>query len=147
MKENHDRKGVENHLHENGDLVWLSMTSIFLRHPSQRGQMVPRFIGPVKIINMMAPHAVSLQLPANLNVHSTVSVVLIKPFFKRRSQEAPPVVINGIEEFELEAWRFCKYLQFAHGMRSPVLSQYYLRSMEIMLRSKFPTLANLISTQ
>ena len=103
MKLTHNKKGITDHLYEIEDLVWLSMKAISLRHPSQRGKMVRRFMGPVKILKMMGPSTVSLLLPAILNVHSTVSVVLIKSFFKRHNQNPPPVVINGIEEFELKA--------------------------------------------
>jgi hypothetical protein len=103
MKHNHDKKGVTSHLYKIGDLVWLSMKTISLRHPSQRGKMVPRFIGPVKVLKMVGPSAVSLELPPNCQVHSTVSVTNIKPYFFRQNQEVPPVIIDGIEEFELEA--------------------------------------------
>ena len=52
---------------------------------------------------MMGPNAVSLEMPAHLNVHTTVSVSLLKPFIRRENQEPPPVQINGVEEFELES--------------------------------------------
>ena len=103
MKHNHDKKGVTNHLYSIGDEVWMSMKTLSLRHPSQRGKMVPRFIGPIKVLKMMGPNAVSLDFPDHMNIHSTVSVSLLKPFIRRENQEPPPVQINGVEEFELES--------------------------------------------
>ena len=64
MKVSHDKKGTKNHLNEIRLWVWLSIEPISLRHPSQGGEMVPRFIGPVKVLHMCRPNAVSLNLPA-----------------------------------------------------------------------------------
>ncbi|KAK6299880.1 hypothetical protein J4Q44_G00299130 [Coregonus suidteri] len=41
--------------------------------------MAPRFIGPFKILSIVNPCAVKLQLPASLRVHSTFHVSQIKP--------------------------------------------------------------------
>jgi hypothetical protein len=79
------------------------MKDVSLRHPSQRGKMVPRFIGPMEVIKMVGRNAVQLNLPKALKIHSTVSVAKIKPFFARQNQIVPPVVINDLEEFELES--------------------------------------------
>ena len=42
-------------------------------------------------------------MPANLNVHSTVSVAFIKPFFCQQNQPVPPLKIGGFDEFELKS--------------------------------------------
>ena len=103
MKAIHDKKGIATHCYNTGDKVWLSMKDVSLRHPSQRGKMVPRFIGPMHVIRMVGRNAVKLNLPSTLQIHSTVSVAKIKPFFARQDQVVPPVIINDLEEFELES--------------------------------------------
>ena len=103
MKAIHDKKGIATHCYNTGDKVWLSMKDVSLRHPSQRGKMVPRFIGPMDVIKMVGRNAVQLNLPSTLKIHSTVSVAKIKPFFARQNQIIPPVIIDDQEEFELES--------------------------------------------
>ena len=107
MKAIHDKKCIATHCYNTGDKVWLSMKDVSLRHPSQRGKMVPRFIGPMEVVKMVGRNAVQLNLPSALKIHSTVSVAKIKPFFARKNQPVPPVIIGDLEEFGLE----CKALR------------------------------------
>jgi hypothetical protein len=103
MKESHDRKIVEQHLYEVGQLVWLNIRNISIRHPSLRQKLLPKFLGPLKILEVIGRNAVKLDLPTALRVHPTISVSLIKPFMARAGIAVPPVVINGELEWELEA--------------------------------------------
>lgn len=57
----------------------------------------------MKVLKMVGCNAVTLDLPANLNVHSTVSVAFIKSLFRMQNQPVPPVQIGGFDEFELES--------------------------------------------
>jgi RNase H-like domain found in reverse transcriptase/Reverse transcriptase (RNA-dependent DNA polymerase)/Integrase zinc binding domain/gag-polyprotein putative aspartyl protease len=104
MKERHDRdRGSNVHLYEVGQLVWLNVKNISIRHPTLRQKLLPKFLGPIKVIEVVGRSAVKLDLPAALKVHPTISVSLIKPFMARAGIEVPPVVINGELEWELEA--------------------------------------------
>jgi hypothetical protein len=103
MKERHDRNVVEQHLYEVGQSVWLNVRNISIRHPSLRQKLLPKFLGPLKIIETIGRSAVKLDLPAALKVHPTISVSLIKPFMARAGIAVPPVVINGELEWEIEA--------------------------------------------
>ena len=55
------------------------------------------------LLPLNCTNALSLDLSANLNMHSTVSLVRIKAFFCRQNQQITPLKIDRIEEFELEA--------------------------------------------
>ena len=103
MKQTHDKKGVRYHLYQTGDRVWLSYKHISLRHPSKRHKLVPRFYGPVSVLEMVGQNAVRLDLPRNLKVHSTVPVALVKPYKERVGVSSSPVTIDGNLEFEVEA--------------------------------------------
>jgi RNase H-like domain found in reverse transcriptase/Reverse transcriptase (RNA-dependent DNA polymerase)/Integrase zinc binding domain/gag-polyprotein putative aspartyl protease len=103
MKANHDKKVVSDHLYEVGQYVWLNIRNISIRHPSLRQKLLPKFIGPLKIIEVIGRSAVKLDMPAAIKVHPTISVSLVKPFMARAGTQIPPVVINGELEWEIEA--------------------------------------------
>ena len=66
-------------------------------------KLLPKFLGPIKVIEVIGRSAVKLDLPSALKVHPTISVSLIKPFIARAGIAVPPVVINGELEWEIEA--------------------------------------------
>jgi hypothetical protein len=104
MKEFHDRKGTTSHLYEAGQMVRMSLRNVALRHPSLRHKLVPRYIGPIKVLETVGRNAVRLEMPASLDkIHPTVSVSLLKPFMVRAGLPAPPVNIDGELEWEVEA--------------------------------------------
>ena len=103
MKVYHDRRVKDLHLYEEGTEVWYDLRDIRLRHPSRRGKLLPRFVGPLKILELIGRSAVRLNMPASLPVHDVVSVSMIKPFQARRANQLPPVNIDGLEESELKS--------------------------------------------
>ena len=103
MKEYHDARGVVTHLYEVGQLVWLNVKNLSLRHLNRRHKLMPKYVGPMKVLQLIGRNAVVLDLPASLKVHPTVSVSLIKPYKARLGVAAPPVIVGGEEEWELEA--------------------------------------------
>jgi len=102
MKLAFDSKRRNPHLYEPGAQVWFSLKKVSLRHPSFRHKLVPRYIGPVNILETVGRSAVKLELPAGLKIHPTVSVSMVKPYYKRPGSEIPPVTLNGLEEWEVE---------------------------------------------
>jgi hypothetical protein len=101
MQESHNSRGVTPHLYQTGQKVWMSMKHVSLRHPSQRHKLVPKYYGPVSVLEMVGPNCVRLDLPESIKIHDVVNVVLIKPFIERAGQEAPPVNISGQLEWEV----------------------------------------------
>ncbi len=102
MKEQHDRKGVLENLFTAGDLVWFNVKNLSLRHPSRRQKLLPKYMGPIKVLELVGRNAVKLDFPEALSIHPTVSVSLVKPFRARPGQSAP-VVIDGELEYIVEA--------------------------------------------
>ena len=100
MKESHDKRGTSLHLYGDGDLVWLIVRNVALRHPSMRHKLVPKFLGPMKVLEVVGLTAVKLDLPESLGIHPTVSVSLVKPFMVRPGMTLPPVNIDGELEWE-----------------------------------------------
>eukprot|EP00079_Xenopus_tropicalis_P034016 XP_017947787.1 PREDICTED: chromodomain Y-like protein [Xenopus tropicalis] len=89
-----------------GDLVWLSTRHIKLHCPSKKlGQ---KFLGPFPIIQQINDVAFKLKLPASYKIHPVFHSALLKPVTKnsfpgRTIVPPSPVVVEGSEEFEVEA--------------------------------------------
>ena len=49
MKERHDRRVTSEHLYEVGQLVWLNVRNISIRHPTLIKKLLPKFLGPLKV--------------------------------------------------------------------------------------------------
>ena len=101
MKEQHDKKLTANHLYEPGDRVWFNIRNLKLKHPSTRLKFLPKFMGPLLILEVVGRSAVRLDFPTGMQIHPTVSTSLVKPFHPRTDHQLPPVNIEGIEEFEV----------------------------------------------
>ena len=102
MKMAFDGKKRNQHLYQMGDKVWFNIRNISLRHPTMRHKLVPKYLGPVVILETVGRSAVKLELPAALKIHPTVSISLVKPFHSRKGCSPPPVQIAGIEEWEVD---------------------------------------------
>ena len=102
MKERFTIKGTSQPLYELGEMVWLSVKNLSLKHPSRRHKLLPRYVGPLKIIGLVGTTAVTLDLPTALKIHPTVSVSQIKPYYPRTGIQLPPVTIDDNLEWELE---------------------------------------------
>ena len=103
MKEQHDKNVKARHLYAVGDKVWFSLKYIKLKHPSLRGKFVPRFLGPITVLETVGPNSLKLDFPVGMGIHNTVSSSLVKPFRGRWNNQYPPVNIQGIEEFEVDS--------------------------------------------
>ena len=100
MKLAYDKKGVHLHLYEVGHYLWLSMRNISLRHPQMRHKMVPKYVGPLEILETFGRNTVRLDLPESLKLmHDVVHVSLVKPYFPRAGATMKPVQINGLDEW------------------------------------------------
>ena len=64
---------------------------------------MPRFLGPIRILELVGRSAVKLDLPLSLKIHPTVSIQLVKPYVARDGADLPPLWIGGEEEWEIEA--------------------------------------------
>ena len=101
MKQQHDKKVRASHLYESGDRVWFNVRNLKLKHPSSRHKFLPKFMGPLQVLETVGRSAVTLDFPKGMQIHPTVSTSLCKPFNPRTAYQLPPVNVEGFEEFEV----------------------------------------------
>lgn len=94
-----------------GDQVWLSTSNIKLACPSKK--LAPRFMGPFPVKRKINEVSYELTLPDSLKIHPLFHVSLLKPavpdpFPGRGTRPPEPIVIDGNEEFEVEAILDCR---------------------------------------
>jgi hypothetical protein len=105
MKATADKRRTE-HTVTVGDMVWLDSRNIAVKHTGSR-KLLPRKLGPFKVVKQINPVAFRLELPATMaKVHPVFHASLLFPYKDGgRKQPAPPPVVleDGAEEFEVEA--------------------------------------------
>jgi hypothetical protein len=106
-KESYDAKTKDPPLFKVGDLVWLSRKHISTNRPSSK--LDYKRLGPFKILEVVgeAKSAYKLELPVQMRIHPVFHVSLLTPYKAntipgRQQAPAPPVVIDGNEEWEVE---------------------------------------------
>ena len=84
-----------------GDLVWLSIKNLYLHG---KKKLLPRYVGPFQITQVINPVAVKLLLPASMKIHPVFHVSLLKPVTPGTRLSKPPtsVTIEGHQEFEVK---------------------------------------------
>ena len=91
-------------------MVLLSSRNLQLSGPQKLAQP---FIGPFKITQVLSPLTYRLELPSHLRIHDTFHVELLKPYNsplpgQPSSTPAPPILIDGEPEYEVEALLDCR---------------------------------------
>ena len=61
MKVSHDRQVKATHMYQIGQMVWLNVRNISVRHPSLRQKLLPKFLGPVRILELLGRSAVKIR--------------------------------------------------------------------------------------
>lgn len=83
-----------------GDMVLLSSKNIKLKHPGSK-KLLPKWIGPFKIIKQVNEVAFKLDLPANMGrYHPVFHASLLQPYRHDGSTQPPPAI--EVEDGELE---------------------------------------------
>ncbi|KAJ9511436.1 hypothetical protein QJQ45_029906 [Haematococcus lacustris] len=86
---NQDRREVH---YKVGQMVLLSTKNMRLK-PGKARKLLPRFVGPFKVLGLVGQVAVNLQLPASMSrLHSVFHVSLIKPYTGTDVGFMPPPV-------------------------------------------------------
>jgi hypothetical protein len=89
-----------------GDAVWLEAKNLAL--PYQTRKLAPKRHGPFVITKEVSAVAYQLQLPPAWTIHDVFHASLLTPYHKTKEHGSnfsrpPPEVVNGEEEFEVEA--------------------------------------------
>jgi len=122
MKKQADKKRGKVEEYRVGDLVLLSTKDLKWQMKERRTEkLTERFVGPYKIKRIISTNAVELELPRTAKIHLVVNVSRIRRYKEQvqgqKKQPAPPVIIEGEEEYEVEKvmnkrkkWGRWKYL-------------------------------------
>ena len=91
-----------------GDRVWLEGKNLKL--PYQNLKLAPKRFGPFSITRVISPVAYQLDLPPSWTIHNVFHAGLLSPYHESTQYGAnfprpPPDVIDGEEEYEVEAIR------------------------------------------
>ena len=103
----HTAKKFANVKFEVGDLVLLSTENLNLQLPSKKFQ--PRYIGPLKILQIRGENTVVIEVPPRLRrLDPLQNVQYLRPYKTRPTElgpqrvELPPELVEGVQEFEVE---------------------------------------------
>ena len=100
MYANNKRRDVEPF--KVGTQLLLSTKNVRLKNPGAR-KLLPKWIGPFKVIKQVGKVAYQLDLPSNLKLHDVFHVSLLQEYRADGTvQPPPPILIEGEEEFEVD---------------------------------------------
>jgi hypothetical protein len=91
---------------QEGEEVLLSTKNLHLRRVGDKGsspKLLPKWVGPFKILKAIGKGAYRLELPDTMRVHPVFHVSLLKTFLSNGGVRPPdPIIIDGEEEFVVE---------------------------------------------
>ena len=89
---------------EVGQRVLLSTKNLRIAKSNLTKKLLPRFIGPFKVLKEVGKQAYELELPPTMKMHDVFHVSLLKPYHQTGTYQPPPITIllDGEEEFEVE---------------------------------------------
>ena len=87
-----------------GDKVLLNTKFLSLQHPSRRNKLIPRWIGPFVVENLVGKTALKLKLPKNVSLHPTVHYSICRHYKERDNlfRAPPPLLVGDDLEYEVE---------------------------------------------
>ena len=117
------------------DSVMLSTAN--LRAKGRSAKLLPRFIGPYKVLEVINPVAYKVDIPSSLRIHNVFHVSLLKPYidgaeaFPDREQvlRPPPEDLNeeGEELWEVEEIVGKRRRKVKKGRRTRMVTEYLVK--------------------
>lgn len=91
----------------------------------------PQLVGPFRILERIGRLAYRLELPDNMLIHDVISVAHLEPAtdpqadpYQRHRIQAPAVVVDGYEEFEIEKLLQKRRIRRGHGWSTQYLVRW-----------------------
>ena len=131
-----------------GDSMLLSTKNIRLKNPGAK-KLLPRWIGPYKVVKKVNKAAFQLGLPEGLRIHDVFHVSLLRPYDSDGAvQPPPPILFEGQEEFEVDRileHRDRRLRKRGHQRISQPLAWLWARAQLLGARGKPPGLHSVIA--
>jgi hypothetical protein len=88
-----------------GNKVLLSTKYLNPKHSKKYRQLLPKWIGPFEVVQVVGPVAYKLKMYPGLRVHPVFYVLLLEPYRKsdRVQPPPPPIEMEGALEYEVES--------------------------------------------
>jgi hypothetical protein len=98
-----DKNRVEKTL-KVGDKVLLSTKYLNLKHSKKYRKLLPKWIGPFEVVQVVGPLAYKLKMNLGWRVHPVFHVLLLEPYMEsgRVQPQPPPIEMEGALEYEVE---------------------------------------------
>jgi hypothetical protein len=110
LRLNKDRKPLQtsvsvDQVYEVGDKVLLSTKCLNLKHREPSRKLLPKWIGPFEVVQVVGPVAYKLKMNPGWRVHPVFHVSLLEPYREdgRVQPPPPPVEMEGALEYEVES--------------------------------------------
>jgi hypothetical protein len=99
-----DKRRVDQ-VYKVGDKVLLSTKYLNLKHSESSRKLLPEWIGPFEVVQVVEPVACKLNMNPGWRVHPVFHVSLLEPYRKdgRVQPPPPPIEMEGALEYEVES--------------------------------------------
>ena len=100
--------------------VLLSTKNLYIKKGSTK-KLLPRYIGPLTVIEKINEVAFKLDLPKKLRMHNVFHVSLLRPYIEGKHPRSPPIpeILKG--EFEYTVDQIIKHSLVPDGKKKPAL--------------------------
>ena len=99
-----DKRRVDQ-VYKVGDKVLLNIKYLNLKHREPSRKLLPKWIGPFEVVQVVGPVAYKLKMNPGWRVHPVFHVSLLEPYREdgRVQPPPPPVEMEGALEYEVES--------------------------------------------